>query len=179
MKTCTKCSTAVNEDVRFCPECGTEIQAPTSINSKTGFADKVMGINNTADTTAQFDSKDIEDNKYISLLSYLGVLVFVPMFVKKDSKFARFHSNQGLVFLILCAAHGILQIILHAILRAIFPWKWTYGLLGGRGPVYGALSTVISLLWIVVAALAVIGIINAVTGKAKELPVIGKIRILK
>lgn len=179
MKTCNKCGTTLNEDLKFCPQCGAEILPDADTENKNGFAQKVMEINNTTDSTSEFDSKDIEENKYISLLAYLGVLVFVPMFVKKDSKFTRFHSNQGLLLLILGVAHGILQIILHAILRAIFPWRWSYGLVGGRGPVYGVLSTVLSLLWIAVAALAVIGIINAVTGKAKELPFIGKIKLLK
>ncbi|NCU25416.1 zinc ribbon domain-containing protein, partial [Candidatus Nomurabacteria bacterium] len=34
-------------------------------------------------------------------------------------------------------------------------------------------------LWIVFGVMAILGIINAVNGKAKELPVIGKFRILK
>ena len=41
------------------------------------------------------------------------------------------------------------------------------------------LSTIIGLLWIAVPVLMVIGIVNALNGKAKELPLIGKIKILK
>lgn len=41
------------------------------------------------------------------------------------------------------------------------------------------IATLFSLLGIVFLVLAIIGIINAANGKAKELPVIGKYRILK
>ena len=41
------------------------------------------------------------------------------------------------------------------------------------------IATLFSLLGIVFLVLVIIGIINAANGKAKELPVIGKYRILK
>lgn len=50
--------------------------------------------------TTHFDAKDVEENKVIAALSYLGVLVFIPMLTKKDSAFAQAHAKQGLVMLI-------------------------------------------------------------------------------
>ncbi len=50
---------------------------------------------------AQKESKDIEDNKIYAALSYLGLLVLIPLLVAKDSKYAQFHAKQGLVFLII------------------------------------------------------------------------------
>ncbi len=47
-----------------------------------------------------FDAKDIEENRYVAALSYLGVLFLVPLFMKKESPFAQFHARQGLVFTI-------------------------------------------------------------------------------
>ena len=141
--------------------------------------DKMKNINNTADTTAEFDPKDISDNKGISILSYLGPLVFIPMFAKKDSKYARFHANQGLTMFITYAGYSVVQSILLAILRKIFPWNYNYGLVGGRGFIFNALSTILSLLWIPITVIAIIGIVNAASGKAKELPLIGKIKFLK
>ena len=38
---------------------------------------------NTPDTTAQFDPQDIELNNRLSLLSYLGILVLIPIFLVK------------------------------------------------------------------------------------------------
>ncbi len=143
------------------------------------FKDKVKNLNNTADTTAEFDPKDISDNKGISVLSYLGPLVFIPMFAKKDSKYARFHANQGLTMFITFAGYSVVQSILLAILRMIFPWKYNYGLVGGRGFIFSALSTILSLIWIPITVIAIIGIVNAASGKAKELPLIGKFKLLK
>lgn len=46
------------------------------------------------------EKKDIEDNKSIAILSYLGILCLVPLLLKKDSKFVKFHAKQGLVLII-------------------------------------------------------------------------------
>lgn len=48
----------------------------------------------------RFDEKDVAENKYVAMLSYLGILFLVPMLVKKDSPFAQFHAKQGLVIAI-------------------------------------------------------------------------------
>ncbi len=181
MAFCNNCGAQVEEGVKFCSGCGATMgEAPAAApEEKEGFVDKLKGINDTPDSTADFDAKDVADNKGLTVLSYLGPLVFVPMFARKNSKFARFHANQGLVLLIAYGAYGVVQAILGAILRAIFPWNWDYGYFGGRGFVYDALTTLLSLVWIVFSVLAVIGILNTVKGKAKELPVIGKFKILK
>lgn len=188
MKICTKCGATLTDDVKFCAQCGTTVeeqavQQPTqtqqSNEATENFVDKIKELNNTTDETADFDQKDINDNKGICVLAYLGPLVFVPMFARKNSKFARFHSNQGLTFMIASIAYSIIQNVLLAILRSIFPYNWNYGYLGGRGIIFDALSTILSLVWIVIGILCVIGIINAASGKAKQLPLIGKIKFLK
>ena len=56
---------------------------------------------NTPDTTAQFDPQDVELNNRLSLLSYLGILVLIPIFLVKRSRFAKYHANQGLALLIM------------------------------------------------------------------------------
>ena len=66
-------------------------QATTAVDN---FAQK---LGNTADSTAQFSKEDIEQNKVMSVLAYFGFLVIVPIVAAKNSPFARFHSNQGLV----------------------------------------------------------------------------------
>ena len=114
----------------------------------------------------EYDAKkDAEDNKGITVLAYIGLLFLIPLFVRKESKFARFHCNQGLVLLIAGAAASIATGILATILGFIR--------LGWLGTI---LSTAVYLCWV---AMIVIGIINVVKGETKELPVIGKFRILK
>lgn len=113
---------------------------------------------NTPDYTAQMHPNDIQQNKAMGILAYLGILVLIPIFAAPQSKFARFHSNQGLI---LDIAVMILS-ILSGILTSVVP----------------PLAILFVLLDIPVIALLVLGIVNAASGKAKELPLIGKIRIL-
>lgn len=108
----------------------------------------------TEDTTAQYDAEDIEKNKILSLFAYLGIFILVPVLGAKGSKFARFHINQGLILLLCEIACSILSAI----------------------PVLGFVFVIIDVLLFV---FAIMGIINAVTGKAKELPLIGKFKLVK
>lgn len=53
-----------------------------------------------AETQKAPEVDDAKENKYWAVLSYLGVLVIIPLIVKKDSKFTQFHVKQGLVLLV-------------------------------------------------------------------------------
>ncbi|MBO4873279.1 MAG: hypothetical protein J5496_07675 [Lachnospiraceae bacterium] len=125
------------------------------------FNETLRDLNNTADHTDEFDPSDIEQNKFMAILAYLSWLVLIPLFAAKGSRFARFHCNQGIVL----AIAEIIAWALFGILKKIPLIGW----------IFGALSWILSLICLV---MAVIGIINAVGGKAKDLPVIGSFRIL-
>ena len=109
-----------------------------------------------------FDSADIEQNKVMAVLAYIGPLVLVPILAAKDSKFAKFHANQGLT-LFICS---FVYCIFPGILYSISDWL-------------GFFVHILRLLNLAFLVLAVLGIINAVNGQAKELPVIGKFQLLK
>ena len=112
-------------------------------------------LNNTEDTTALYDPQDIQNNKVMAILAYLGILVLVPLLGAKQSPFARFHTNQGLL-LIIC------EIVLSV----------AVAILGGI-PVIGFLLKLVRGLGTL--ALLIIGIVNAAKGRAKELPLIGNL----
>lgn len=118
------------------------------------------------DAGLQFDSADIRENKAAAAFSYLGILVLVPLLGAKESKFARFHANQGLALLAVSVAYTVVMGIVNAALLSV-SWR-VY-------PAFGAMR----LAGLVFPALSLMGIMNAVGGQAKELPVIGKIRLLK
>ena len=119
-------------------------------------------LTNTADHTAEYEPSDIEQNKVMAILAYLSWLVLIPLFAAKESRFARFHCNQGIVL-------AIVEIVI---------WV-AFGILGNL-PLIGWIFTVLEwLISLVCFAMAIIGIIHAVNGKAKELPFIGGIKILK
>lgn len=191
MPFCSKCGTTVTENDKFCPKCGTptapqqaapdaatdaaaapvapNVQpAPGAGQQNSGdFTAQVAALTNTADTTAEFDPADIASNKAMAILSYFGLLVLIPLLAAKNSRFARFHANQGLIVLIAGVVGTIGQRVLGLVLKYI---PYIGGVLAGL--IGFAVSAVL-------LVLMVLGIINAAQGKAKELPVIGKLRLLK
>lgn len=44
---------------------------------------------------------DVESNKLIAAISYLGLLVIVPLLLKKESPYVQFHAKQGVTFAII------------------------------------------------------------------------------
>lgn len=59
----------------------------------------------------QFDTKDVAQNKAMAALSYVGILVLVPLLAKKDSKFAQTNAKQGVVTLIAMILVGWIPVI--------------------------------------------------------------------
>lgn len=120
------------------------------------------GVFAMKDRTGEFEEKDRQDNKVMGILSYCSLLVLVPIFAAKESKFARFHANQGLVLAIVEVAIAIV-----ASLLGMIPYVgWIFSLVG----------------WLInvgCVVLAVFGIVAAARSQAKELPIIGGFKILK
>jgi len=112
----------------------------------------------TKDTTSEFDSTDIAQNKTMAILAYLGILVLIPILAAKNSKYARYHANQGLLLF-------IAEIALSIVLRILVTISAVFGIFG--------------LLDFALLALLIIGIINVSNGKEKELPIIGGYILLK
>ena len=101
----------------------------------------------------------MEGNKLLAAISYIGILFLVPLLAAKDDAFARYHANQGLVLFIANIAAAIAGFIL------------------GFIPVIGGIiSFIIS---IALFVLMILGIINALKGEMKPLPLIGGIEIIK
>ncbi len=144
MSYCGKCGAWLEEGTRFCKACG---------------ASQEQGAQ-------QFDAWDVENNKAMGILAYLGILVLIPLVAAKDSKFARFHVNQGLVLFIAEFVYGVV----YGVMRAIF--------LGISLRLY-FISSVIGIFGVFFLVLSIFGIVNVVNGQAKELPVIGKYKIIK
>jgi uncharacterized membrane protein len=110
--------------------------------------------NTMGSTSDNFDPADIEKNKTIAGLAYL--IFFLPLIACPDSGFGRYHANQALLLFISCIAGSIILSII---------------------PIIGWL--LLLPFSITVMIFAVIGLLNGLSGKAKELPIIGKFRLLK
>lgn len=126
------------------------------------FNDKFNEFNNTNDITNEFDPQDVNSNKGMAVLAYLSWLVLIPIFAAKESKFARFHCNQGIVLAIAEVVISVLTNILNDI--------------PGIGWIFDVIQGILGIAFLV---FCIIGIVNAANGRAKELPVIGGIKIIK
>lgn len=91
-----------------------------------------------------------QKNTGMALISYLGPLVIVSYLVAKNDPFVKFHAKQGFVLLVIEVALWILGFILWI----LWPILW--------------------LVDIILLVLIIIGIVNAVKGEEKELPIVGK-----
>jgi uncharacterized membrane protein len=119
------------------------------------------------------DASDVEKNKIMAILAYVGILVLIPILAAKDSKFARYHANQGLILFIAGFVGSIAVGILSGV---IFGASMVIHFLAYLSCCLWILWPCISLGWL---ALAIMGIINAANGKMKPLPLIGGYTILK
>lgn len=106
------------------------------------------------------DPMDIKENKVYAVLAYL--LFFLPLIACPQSRFARYHANQGLILLIAAVGINIVTRIFSII------------------PLIGLLFLLLS--WALSIALLVfmiLGMVNAGSGQMKPLPLIGNFTILK
>ena len=180
MPFCSNCGAEIKEDANFCTSCGKAVEEKrengNTYSSPAGndFGAKVNDFTNTEDKTAEFDAADISDNKVYSILSYIGILVLVAILAAPKSKFARFHANQGLVLFIIEAAYGIISTVITNVLKLAFRFVPAVFSVS-----YFILSAILGCIGLVFLVFVIIGVINAANGKAKELPIIGKITILK
>lgn len=101
----------------------------------------IQSQNNSSDGTG------MQRNRLVAALSYLGILVLVPLFFM-DTKdpFVKFHARQGLV---------------------IFLGFIIGGLGVGWAPVLG------NLLWLLLSLASIAGLIQSLQGKWWKIPLIG------
>jgi uncharacterized membrane protein len=91
---------------------------------------------------------DIQDGKFFAAVGYLSVLCFVPLFLKKQNKFAQFHGKQALVLFILEVAASILKTV----------------------PALGDLVFTVG--FVVFGILSLVGIVKVLMGEYWEMPVV-------
>lgn len=167
MAKCPKCQAELDENVKVCPQCGENIGAKIDVSVQ--------------DKTSEFDATDIQNNKVMGVLAYLSWLVLVPIFGAKDSKFARFHANQGLVITICSVAWSLVFGILSAVFapNAYDQVAMAFGQFSIKGLLSGLFGIILAVGGVAFLACAVMGIVAAAQGQAKTIPFFGKFKILK
>ena len=124
--------------------------------------------------------KEIEDGKVMAILAY--IIALIPYFAEKNNKFVRYHAIQGMNILLVWVAYVVIMNILNGIIFAAV-FSSCFGGLGaacGAGALVMALvNGLFSLVGLGVGIISIIGIVYAAQGLEKEVPVLGKIKIIK
>ena len=93
----------------------------------------------------------ISEGRFFAAIGYVSILCFVPLFLKKDNKFAQFHGRQGLVLFILEVAAAILMVV----------------------PILGEVIATLGL--VVFGIFSLVGIVKVLMNEYWEMPVIYQI----
>jgi len=92
-----------------------------------------------------------QKNVFMAALCYFGILVFIPLLTDaKKEPYVKFHIKQGIVLLVA----GVINMFISVI------------------PILGWIAGFF--IWIILFVLFIMGLINALTGKEKKLPIIGQ-----
>lgn len=101
------------------------------------------------------------NDKVMGVLSYFNLLCLIPICLG-NTPFVKFHANQGLVL-------AIIEIIF-SVLIGVFV----------KIPVLGIVFSIVGgIIDLICLCLAIYGIVTAVNGEMKEIPVIGAIKLIK
>lgn len=168
MSFCNQCGAQLQDGAQFCTACGSPVrsaaQQPNTDPAYQAPSYPTPQYTAPVHPDAEFDPEDIRQNKVVAILAYFGILVLVPVFTAKESRYARFHANQGFVLFICEAAYGAVYSVLNNIFTAThIPF----------------MSVILSFVYIAFVVFSILGIIHAAKGEAKKLPVIGDFTILK
>ncbi len=178
-KICPNCGTVLKENASFCQNCGARFIRVAS-EQQNGYAPPPPSGGYTPpqgdytppqggyapppppthDHTAEFDPKDISDNKVLAIAAYLlgWIGVIFALIAGKDSPYAAFHARQALKILVLE--------MLTLFLGIFFIWTFIAPL---------AAAVFIFILFVV----NIIAFFDVCGGKAKEPPIVRSFGFLK
>lgn len=158
MKVCPKCGAQMNDTDTVCAACGMRFEsgAPNGGQQTNNWQQnnwqQPQYQFDPYDHTAEFDPKDISDNKVIAMLCYLlgTVGVIIALLGSNSSPYAGFHVRQALKFTVLD--------ILLGIIAAVFFWTFLIPIACG-------------ICYVILFVVRIISFFSICQGKAKE-PVI-------
>ncbi len=101
----------------------------------------------------EIKKEHIEEGKSIAWLSYILILVLIPLMVQRENPYTKFHIKQGLVLLVTWIILYIIGIIFNFVpILRILVWLAVWGI-----TIY----------------FVIVGIRNSLNGKLEKLPIIG------
>ena len=114
------------------------------------------------------EGEDLKGKKFTACLSYLFWFAVIPMIYSTESRFIKYHANQGFVLATVETIFLVVMVILSKIL-------WS---------VSRATSLLVETIMLAVfvgafGMLSLIGIFNVIRGKEKPIPTFGHIKLFK
>ncbi|MBE5856290.1 MAG: zinc ribbon domain-containing protein [Lachnospiraceae bacterium] len=111
MKNCPNCNAQLPDDAVFCTSCGTSLNGPSPAGNQQNANPNFQQGNyqyqqapyiQPWDHTAEFDAKDVSDNKVLAMLLYLvgGFAIIYALLGGQKSEYLMFHVRQNLKFLV-------------------------------------------------------------------------------
>lgn len=120
-------------------------------------------VKDVKDFSKDYTEKEKSEGIFFGILSYLSVLCLIPYFLENKNNFVKFHAKQGLNLFLLEIIVGFSASVLVVLLLFL-------------GFAVVLVRNIIECIFFVVS---IIGIIDVIQGKARELPIVNKIKIVK
>lgn len=206
MPFCPKCGTEYQEGAKFCAKCGGNLDgsvAPVHVNQGPGFFQKIL---DTKNVTSTMDVNDINAGKAMSILAYCAVLAYIlvtwllgdffavivlagllvaPCITAKKSKFLQYHLSMIfpslLAVMVVRAVEGsIAAFFYNLISNPVYDYISSYaGVMSTRVVIGTIVAWVIHIIFMAIPVLVLVaGLINSANGKAKDLPLIGRFKMI-
>lgn len=114
------------------------------------------------------EDEDLKGKKFTACLSYLFWFAVIPMIYSTESKFIKYHANQGFVLATVETIFLVITVIVSKILWSV-----------SRATSLLVETTMLMVFVGVFGVLSLIGIFNVIRGKEKPIPTFGHIKLLK
>lgn len=120
MIVCPNCNAQLDDNVGFCTNCGMQFNATPQQNfnyqqmNQPQMQPNFPIQSDPYDHTAEFDQKDISENKVVSMLVYLlgSIGIIIALLASNTSPYAAFHVRQALKFTVVTILSTIIALVL-------------------------------------------------------------------
>ena len=162
MNKCEYCGSQIDEKAKFCEHCGAKQEIQSEVIPPMHTEEAAY----TAPNEAAVISEQEQPRKGMAVLAYLSWLILIPLLTARNDDFVRFHLNQAIILylikLLLTVIANLLDGMVNTLPTLVMP-----------------LSGLVVVMNLIRFVFVVMGLVYALQGKKKELPLIGRLRLLK
>ena len=177
---CSNCGSEIEKKYKFCPKCGEKIDINNEEEKpKRGRKKKIVEEVTTVELDSEDNSLEVSSNeKFLGILSYLGILSLIPYFCSDKSEFVKYHATQGLNLFLVSIVYYVLNHLLSLIkiTKTVVSFNGVVGT--GRVTPY-IIRFPLLMCGIFLCIISIMGIIYVCQGEKKDLPVVKDVKIIK